>query len=262
MSNHSCFQNRLYYLFPVMILLIVTSCVSQRKTVLFQPSQNDTVTHTLPPPNYLVQNGDVLYIRVQSTDEKATAFIYGPLDQPSDYQVGITEPYFYYNGNEINKYGYIKLPYLDSIYVQGMDLDHIAKLLTDKIKNFILDPVVSVKLANFRVSVFGEVENSGSFIFYNHRTTIFDAVALARPGAYADRKHVTITRTGPGDRVTVTRIDLTKTDIINSEYYYLRPNDQIYFETLRSKFWVPEKFPYGVLFSVISTILSLYGIFR
>lgn len=244
------------------VVMLLPACVSRKKTLLYQRMPKDTLIYVHPPADYTVQKSDVLYIRVQSADEKAAAFINGSVTQQNSGNFSQSEQYLYFTGYEVSPRGTIGLPYLDSIRVEGLTTDKIAALLTDSLREYIIDPLVSVKLANFRVCVFGEATNPGTFVFYHARPSIFDALALARPTEFANAKSVVITRQRPGNTVSVERVDLTGAGILISEYYYLQPNDQIYLEPLKIKKYGFSNFPYAIFLSTISTIVLIYSLFK
>jgi polysaccharide export outer membrane protein len=245
-----------------LILICAISCVSRKKTILFQKKNQDTLVNIQPPPDYRIQSGDILYIKVQSLDEKAAAFINGPVDEKYTNANNQSEQDLFFSGYEVAPNGTIRLPYLDSLKVKGMTTDQIASMVTDSLAPFIKDALIMVKLASFRVCVFGEVMNSGTFLFYHTRVSIFDAIALAKPTEYYNATNIVITRQGSDNNIKIERIDLTSPKILTSPYYYLQPNDQIYIEPLKVKKYGFNTFPYALLLSTISTIMIIYSIVR
>jgi polysaccharide biosynthesis/export protein len=245
-----------------LILIFASGCVSRKKTVLFQEIISDTV-NVPNPPEYLVQIGDVLYIKVQSMDEKASAFITGDAsNQSSNNGSQISEQSLYYNGYEVGPNGTIRLPYIDSFFVCGMTTDQIASMLTDSLAPFIKETLISVKLGSFRVCVFGEVQNPGTYLFYRTHVSVFDVIALAKPTEFYNATNVVITRQVKDKRIQIERIDLTTSNILSSPFYYLQPNDQIYVEPLKVKKYGFSTFPYALLLSTLSTIMLIYTIFK
>jgi polysaccharide export outer membrane protein len=59
-----------------------------------------------------------------------------------------------------------------------------------------------------------------------------------------------------------TTLDLTKSEMLASELYYLRPNDIVYVKPLRNKFWGIRQVPLSILFSTITTGLLIYNILK
>ena len=58
------------------------------------------------------------------------------------------------------------------------------------------------------------------------------------------------------------RSDLTDDKILESDYYYLMPNDIIYIEPLKGKQFTFAEFPYALIFAAISTTLLLINYFQ
>lgn len=252
---------------PIVILALVfllfsTSCVTRKKTVLYQQVLTENTYTTPPAPEYAIQTGDMLYIKVQSMDAKAAAFFNGPIELTSTNSFTNPESYFYFNGYEVNKEGYIHLPYLDSLKVATLNTAEIEKVLTDSLRPVIKDVLITVRLASFRVSVLGEVTAPGTFVFYKKRPTIFDAIALARPTEYYNATGIVVTRTGADNKINIVRLDITSEKILSSPYYYLQPNDQIYIEPLKVKKYGFSTFPYAILLSTISTVMLIYSLFK
>ncbi|MDX9931198.1 MAG: polysaccharide biosynthesis/export family protein [Bacteroidales bacterium] len=250
------------HLFLILAALLMAGCVPQKKILLYQGVDGSTVAKTQTPPQYHVQRGDVLYIDVKSVDDKATSFINGPITAQTASQQMLSEQTLYFKGYEVGSNGAIQLPFIDSIGVAGLTMGEIAKLLVDSLSGYIFDPVVSVKLSNFRVAVNGEVSTPGSFAFYSPTVTIFDVLALARPTDFANRKEVVITRKTGSDSLLVDRIDLTNKEVLSSPYYYMQPGDQLYFEPLKAKQYGFTNFPYSLVLSIISTSLVVYTLFK
>jgi polysaccharide biosynthesis/export protein len=248
----------------LIVLFCLSACVSQKRITYFQQIDptDPTVIKVQEPSEHKAQPGDILYIHVQSIDPKAAAFINGPETQVDNSNVLYSEQGIYFTGYEVDEDGMISLPVLDSMHVQGLTIDQVAQLITDSLHGYIDSPVVTVKLSNFRVAVFGEVQNPGSFTFFSSRVTIFQALAQSRPGDFANLKSAVITRqTAPGE-VTIQRVDLTGSDIVASQYYYLQPNDQIYLEPLPAKRFGFKDFPYALLLSVVNTAIIIFSVFK
>ena len=243
-------------------MIIISGCVSRKKTIFFQNIVTDSIINILPKQDYLIQSGDVLHIKVQTMDQRASAFITGTIEENNSNPFGNSEQYLYFNGYEVSINGMIRLPYLDSLKVSGMTTDQIASMLTDSLRPFINEALITVKLASFRVSIYGEVQNSGSFLFFRKGPSIFDLIAIAKPTEYFNGKNVVITRQVGNNKIKIDRIDLTSAKLLTSSYYYLQPNDQIYIEPLKVKKYGFATFPYALLLSTISTILIVISIFK
>jgi polysaccharide export outer membrane protein len=162
----------------------------------------------------------------------------------------------------IDKEGYVFMPLIGKIQVKDKTLSEVAALLKDALKGILNQPVVSVKLVNRFVSVLGEVKNPGHFPYSQDKLTIYDALGLAGDiDEYGNRKNLILIRNQNGENIRI-NINLNESEILSSDFYYLRPNDILYVKPLREKFWGLREFPYGTILSAITTALLIYSIVK
>lgn len=128
--------------------------------------------------------------------------------------------------------GDIIFPVLGKIRVLGLTHDSLAHMLQRRLveEGHIKDPVVTVKLMNFKVSVLGEVAKPGQLMVQGERLTILEALSMVGDlTIYGMRNNVTVLREENGQRV-LGNVDLTSRELTNSPYYYLHQNDVIIVE--------------------------------
>lgn len=232
-----------------------TSCVNSKQIKYFQATSQDSTTIKTNESEYTIQPLDLLYIKVNSLNEKTMLFF-----EPSTNKGGYlqNEQSLYLSGFEVDINGYLSLPYIDSLYVVGKTISEVKNMVTEKLKEYVSDAIVNIRLISFKVCVFGEVQNAGTYPFFKSRVTIFDAIAAARPTDFANKKDVIITRLMANGELKVDHIDLTQKDIVKSDYYYLKPHDQIYFKPLKIKQYGFINTPYTLILSVISISFFIY----
>ena len=114
-----------------------------------------------------------------------------------------------------------------------------------------------VKLVNFNITMLGEVKRPGQYKVYQTSINLFQAVSMASDLTdFANRNKIAIIRqTKTGSEVTY--VDMTKRDLLLSDYYYLKPNDIVYVQPVKGKQFTFANFPYGVIFGFISTTILL-----
>jgi polysaccharide biosynthesis/export protein len=114
-----------------------------------------------------------------------------------------------------------------------------------------------VRLVNFQVAVLGEVNTPGNFTIDKDQINIFQALGLAGGiKDYANIKKVKLVRqTLKG--ADVYTLDLRDKAILQSDYYYLQPNDIIYIEPFKAKAYLYTQFPYSVFLSLASISISI-----
>lgn len=160
------------------------------------------------------------------------------------------------NGFLVDEKGDIQMPLIGSLHVSGLTIAEVRALVRDKLNvTYLKDPIINIRLANFKVSVLGEVARPGVYPINNERITITEALSLAGDlKITAQRKDVLLIREINGERKYI-RFDLQSKDMFNSPYYYLQNNDALYI--------TPDKTAYATVdnsFRNISLILSVVSI--
>jgi polysaccharide export outer membrane protein len=148
------------------------------------------------------------------------------------------------------------------VQVKDLTVAEVKDLLQSKVTEYVTETMVVVKLVNFNITVLGEVNRPGELKIYQDEINIFEALSMAGDLTdYANRNKIALIRQTPtGSKVIY--IDLTKANIIASEFYYLMPNDILYASPLGIKQWGFATFPYAIVFGAISTALLLINYFK
>jgi polysaccharide export outer membrane protein len=82
----------------------------------------------------------------------------------------------------------------------------------------------------------GEVNQKGRFSMTNERTTILEALSQAGDiTEFGRRENILIIREEAGER-KFARVNLLSKNIFNSPYFYLKTNDVVYVEPIKSRF--------------------------
>ena len=236
----------------VLQVLFLTSCLTTRQTNLLQKPGAGIPAYPkmdAPVEEYKVKIGDQLTIMVTTN----------PMD------VSTTQLFSYFSvmnagtgetsrGFPVKIDGTIYFPYLGDIYVKGKTTLEIQQLLEKRLNEGIAeDCFVRVFVENRFYSVIGEAK-AGKYPIIKEQMTIFQA--LAQSGgikSFGDRKHVKIIRQIEGATM-IKSFDLRSQDIINSEFYYIQPNDIIYVQPLGRQFLGITSF--GAVFAVVTTVIS------
>ncbi|MEN0003595.1 MAG: polysaccharide biosynthesis/export family protein [Bacteroidota bacterium] len=232
MTTH---QLKYFLLFTVILLL--NSCVSHQELLNFNegapfPSSPEAIGE-IPPLK--IQPDDLLSIRVLALDLEAV--VPYNIDPPNMANMQIqagqgARPLF---GYLVDNEGYIDFPNLGRIKIAGLTTGEARALLIDKLSEYLVDPTVVVRFLNFRITVLGEANSPGTFLFANERVTILDALGQAGDlSDYANRTNILVIRQ-QNDQRTTGRINLQETNIFESPYFYLKQNDVIYVEPLNEK---------------------------
>jgi polysaccharide biosynthesis/export protein len=249
------------FLIAISILVMFSSCVTQRKVEYLQDSnKNIKPFKEAELPDYRLKPNDELFIQVTSLDEAAVNVFSKSVQ---DSYIGYMQPYgASFLSYSIDKEGYLFLPVIGKIPVKDKTISEVIVILKDSLTHILNQPIVTVKLVNRYVSVLGEVKNPGHFAYSQDKLTIYDALGLAGDITdYGNRNKVILIRNINGENIRI-NVDITKSDILASDYYNLRPNDIVYVKPLRNKFWGMRQFPFEILFSALTTALLFYSIFK
>ncbi len=249
-----------YFLFLVFLGLIMASCVPQKKILYLQdiPKDEDS-TYSFTNDrllDYQVQSGDNLYIKINSLEEKSTTY-FNEVSGSSSSSGGSD---LYLNSYLVNDTGYFHFPSLGYIYVKDLTAEEIQIKLEKRLTEYLVNPIVIVRLASFRITLLGEFKSPGKYDIYQSNINIFEAISLAGDMTdFAKRNKIAIIRqTTNGSKIV--RVNLNDKRILESDYYFLLPNDIVYAEPIKAKQFVSTQFPYGLAFSVLSTILLVYAL--
>ncbi len=182
---------------------------------------------------YLLQDGDILDIKVSSLDAQSVAIFNKRVGGASNNQV--TEASLYVNGYIIDKSGTINLPLIGTMQVRGLTLDSLNKKMTVELASYFKYFTVNVNLVNFRVSILGEVKKAGIQYVYNSNTNLLNIIAKAGGVSnHGNRRKVKVIRKLAEGSVSAI-IDLSKEEVIYNEFFYVMPDDIIYIQPHKSK---------------------------
>ena len=135
--------------------------------------------------------------------------------------------------------GFINFPIVGKLKVGGLTKAEAEQLVTEKIRPYMAEsenPVVTVTMASYSVSVLGEVNHPGTFQVSREKITILEALAQAGDlTIYGVRDRVKLIREDATGKKSIETLNLCDANIINSPYYYLQQNDVVYVEPNKIK---------------------------
>ena len=220
-------------------VLLMSSCVSMKKIAYLQNSENITYEVSDSLYDAHIMPKDVLTITVSTTDPEAAApfnlSVPTALNQTSRYSTAqpVLQAYL------VDNNGCIDFPVVGTLQVGGLTKSACEQLIQGKIKPYMNEnenPIVTVRMSSYSVSVLGEVTRPGSFQVSREKITIFEALALAGDlTIYGVRDRVKLVREDAKGRKKIHTLDLTDANIVNSPYYYLQQNDVVYVEPNKVK---------------------------
>lgn len=219
----------------VLFLLLMSSCLSNRKLVYFQNKSFNTQAPTVISTTahiYRLQAGDVINVRFKTLDAESSEY-FNILSQNGI--LNYNNQGLYINSYSLDEQGAIELPQIGPIKIAGLTVEESQKLIGEKVKAFLQNATVLVKLVSFKISILGEVENPGYYYVYNDKANILEGLALAGDLTdFGNRENITLIRQ-TGQKSEAILINLKKSDILYSPYYQLQPNDVLYVQPLKAK---------------------------
>ena len=225
----------------MVVSLITTSCVSQKKLVYFQGADELYAQAQKISQQYemRLKPADQILVKITCPDKELLEVFAQDVTMGTAGNYGST----YANGTVSNSYGftvtnegYVILPAVGKVFVDNMTTEEAARAIENMVKekNLILEPEVTVRLMNARVTVIGAAKQCHVVNLTSERNTIVDV--LAQSGDLSEmskRQNIKLFREVNGER-TMYNIDLTKVDVFESPAFYVQQNDMIYIEPNKS----------------------------
>jgi polysaccharide export outer membrane protein len=206
-----------------------------------------------------IQADDLLTIIVSADDpETAIAFNLSTISMPSATNAMASRGQESMQAYLVDVNGMIDFPVLGKLKVGGLSRTEVMQLLETKIAKYIHNPIINLRLMNFKVSVQGEVTLPGTYTLTSDRVTLIEAISMAKDlTIYGRRDNILIIREVNGVK-SYNRVDITKADFIHSSFYYLAQNDVVYVEPNKTKInGAAVGANTGVIISVTSLLITL-----
>ncbi|MFV5685824.1 polysaccharide biosynthesis/export family protein [Flavobacterium sp. GB2R13] len=244
---------------PLFFVLFLFSCASRRDVVYYQGIDDATPQEKSNSYEIKMQPDDLLMIIVSAEDpEIAMPFNLKTFSVSNASKLDIVRGQETVQLYLVDAQGAIDFPVLGKLKVSGLTRSEVLKMLQDKIAVYIKSPIVNLRVMNFKISVQGEVNLPGSYPVASERITLIEALTMAKDlTIYGKRNNILIIREIDGVK-SYNRVDITKSDFINSPFYYLAQNDVVYVEPNKNKINGAAIGPNtGVIISISSLLITL-----
>ena len=231
--SHLYFMKKL--LFPIMvcaIILAMVGCGSSEQTVYWRNIDSISLAASKGLYDAKIMPKDELTILVQTTDPLSSEPFNLHSTGQSTSKNAIT-------GYLVDNDGMINFPIIGKIHVAGLTKNECEDLIKSKIQPYLArteNPVVSVRMSSFRITVIGEVNRPGVIPVSTEKISIVEALAEAGDMTiYGKRNNILLVREDKTGEKHKVRLNMNDANIINSPYYYLQQNDVIYVEPHKVK---------------------------
>ena len=205
------------------------SCSSSKDVVYFQDA---TQFETLVDDNTFTTKfkvDDLVSIHISTLDPEASAPF--NLYRASDEGGGVRPEQVNYL---VDKSGEIDFPVIGKVKIEGLSPSETRDLLREKLKDYLKDPIINIRIRNFTVTILGAVNRPGTYPINGEQITIMEALGYAGDiNIKGRRDNVMVIRDFDGTKV-YNRINLNKKDALKSPVYYLTQNDVVYVEPNKS----------------------------
>jgi polysaccharide export outer membrane protein len=252
-------------LYIATLTLLLSSCVTTRHTNYLQkpkdliPAYKDTFSYN----DYRLKESDRLYIQVFSTDDKTNTLFNNSSVGTQMATVGASSDNQDLYTYVIQTNGSIDFPIVGEIPLTGKTIRQSKEIIEQILKSSYLGEndncSVDVRMLGRSFSVIGNGK-SGRFNFPREKINVFQALALIGDfGTFTDRSKIKILRTGKNGNAIKT-FDLRSVDIINSEFYYIEPDDVIFVQPMNEQFFGITTL-WGAIATTISAGSFFYGLY-
>jgi len=249
-----------FHLFLNLLVLIVLiqGCTPMDKITYLNNSQLGEWNVSPIPPKHHLEIGDILIVKVISRNEESNN-LFNIETSTNSTNPRLTAATLYLNGFTISQEGTIDIPNVGKVFVLNQTLEEAEETILAKAEDYLINPFVVVKLANFEFTILGEINHPGKYPVYKDGLTIYNAIAMAGDiNDYGNLTKVKIIRSNKNKK-QIYHLDLTDANILTSDFYYLRNNDLIYIQPLKYKGF--RKSQSQVLLSTLTTIAILFNVY-
>jgi len=129
----------------------------------------------------------------------------------------------------VNSKGYIRLPLIKKIHLQGLTQTEAENVLEEAYSVYIKKPDIQIEVLNKRAYVIGEVKRPGEVPLPNEQLTLLQILATAGDLTdSANRKSILIVDGRSGGRTNTRVVNLTDIRSLQTANLMIKPNDIVY----------------------------------
>ena len=235
------------------LILLSASCVS-KKEILYMQDLDAYSPLELSHNNNTIQIDDILNITVGALMPEA-ALPYNKISPTMTMANSLD--LIKLEGYLVSQDKTINFPVLGIVSVAGKTTIALEKELKERLKagGYLIDPVVTVRLLNAKVTLLGEVKAPGTYTFTENNMSFLQALGLAGDLTInGNRTDIIIIRNVDGVQST-SHLNLTSADWLSGPFESIRPNDVIVVNPNGSKIKSSAFFGSASSFVAIASLL-------
>ncbi len=219
--------------FILIIGLLGSSCMTNKKVVLFQGKKNRD--YKLDFPKFTIRTNDFLYIQIGAVDADLGSLISNAETSGGGGNQQIQPQSLYFTSYHVSDSGTVDLPVVGHLKVTDLSIQEAEGLINAEFAKYFKNIQVSVRYPGISFSVIGEVRAPGLKTVFQEQVNLMEALALAGDmDLFADREEVIIYRRYE-DRMVSRKVNLLDDNIISKPEFFLQPGDVIYVQPLQRK---------------------------
>lgn len=253
-----------FWLALVIALLSQTSCVSYKNQIFFQGLQDTAYKASTQQSEPILQRGDQLLIMVYAFDQLSAAYFNAPMNMGAQGGMGVMQGLNQgmqggggtFIGYLVDEKGEITFPKLGNINVLGYTQPQLRDSLQQWLLPYLKEPSVNVRLLNFRVTLITP-DRATTMVVANNKTNILQFLGMVQGVQWLDKRDNVILVRQVNEVRQVIRIDFTDASVFNSPAFYLQPNDVIYIEPHKRRFYDTNLSAVNVLLSTVLSSMTL-----
>ena len=223
----------------VILVAVLTSCGSTKNIAYFQNSNDIDFDKSKNLYDARIMPKDLLTITVSTVNPEAAIPFNLTVPTPYSQASRSTTSQPMLQTYLVDNNGNIEYPILGTLPVGGLTKSACEKMIHDRIQPYLNaneNPVVTVRMSSYSISVLGEVSRPGSYQVSREKINILEALAQAGDlTIYGVRDRVKLIREDAQGRKEIHELNLNDANIISSPYYYLQQNDIVYVEPNKVK---------------------------
>jgi polysaccharide biosynthesis/export protein len=237
-------------LFAIVFTSVFSSCIPLNRLAYVQSGMRSPsdMKYKGQQIDNIISAGDELFIRINSADEERVLGFQegGRLQDATLLSYTVSDD------------GTIKLPYIDRISLAGLTLEEASDSIEAELSQYLFIPSVFIRFINTKVTVLGEVNNPGVYVFNYKNINILQAIGYANDiTEFGNRRNVLLIRED-GVQRSKSYVDLTSDRLLESEHYLIKSDDVIYVEPLGRKKYAMSTVPYNLILSIITTAIVVF----
>ncbi|MBE0674262.1 MAG: polysaccharide biosynthesis/export family protein [Bacteroidales bacterium] len=257
----------------LLILIIASSCISNRKIAYLQHENEYKEPETIVKDSllrrynsgdlvYRLKPGDLLDVKISTL----TPLIYNPFADadrnliPGQQYTQTYDPsrQVQATGYYVEKDGIINLPIIGVVRIEGYTIEQAEDTLQAYVARYLENPVIRLKLQNYKFTVIGEVNNDATVTSGDLYLTMLQAIGMAGGvSEFGDLSRVKVVRQY-GNESVVFYVNLLSEEFLSSPFYFVQPGDVIVVTPLKQRSYLKYVSPNLSIFT--STVSLLIGV--